>query len=133
MASPTQVMFESRGTAIAEPSIPEYSRRKLVRVFFLYGLYSAYNQMRHGRIQGSVVDVCADIVQLKITHALGRSSTSFRRLYSGMDGSAIAAPRDSNMTCVGEVIFDFRKRHLAATAGLPKKRHRSNMPKRIKQ
>ena len=86
---------------------------QVVRVFFLYGLYSAYNQMRHGHTQGSVVDRCANIVRSKITYALGRSSANIRRLYSGMVGSARATPRDLSVTCVGEVMFNFRKRSRA--------------------
>ena len=104
---------------------------RISRVFFLYGLYSAYNAMRHGRVTSDVIDNSTEIVKCKIRYALGKSSPGMRQIYGDM--LATRSPsirRDYTGQCVGDCLFSFRKR--ARTMQTLAAARDNSGPKRVK-
>ena len=90
-------------------------RGRIQRVIFLYGVFAAYNHLRHNNLRGTVVDVCTNIVRSRITYALGMSSKQLRKKYTNIQGCNLAAGRSEKQVSVGDVIFNFRKRAHAAS------------------
>jgi hypothetical protein len=80
---------------------------RVSRVFFLYGLYAAYNVRKHGGIQSNIVDGCANLVKSKISYALGKSTPTMRQRYTGTPQTLTMSPQIST---ISEVLFNFRKR-----------------------
>lgn len=105
-------------------------RGRILRVFFIYGIFSAYNKIRHGNICGNVAESCANLVRSKIIYALGRSFPNVRHLHAGSE-TQTAKPRHSiDDKRVGEAIFNFRKRLQLSQPGPSTKRGRWNGPKK---
>jgi len=80
---------------------------RVSRVFFLYGLYAAYNVRKHGGIQSNIVDGCANLVKSKISYALVKSTPTMRQRYTGTPQALTMSPQIST---ISEVLFNFRKR-----------------------
>ena len=104
-------------------------RERITRVFFLYGIYAAYNARRHGRTCHSAVDECTEIVKSKVTYALGRSSQRVRHLFGDV-APIMNARTSAECASVGNVLFSFRKR-ARNTQSINAKRQKRD-PKRIK-
>ena len=89
---------------------------RIRRVLFLYGVFSAYNWLRHCNVHGNVVEVCTNIVRSKIIYVLGRSSRQLRQMYDNLNGCSVPVGRTENGWSVGDVIFNFRKRSTVTRA-----------------
>ena len=81
------------------------------RAFFLFGLFAAYNHMRHHSAIAQTSDVVLNIIASKIIFAAGRSRPGIRKLlYQAEEAPQPRAPRVLDAVSVGDVLFDFRKR-----------------------
>ena len=85
---------------------------RVARVFFLYGLYAAYNYARHGRLANAAAEVLAEVVKSHITFALGRSSTNIQFLYASAHARRVVCSKDSSSEreTVGDIVFSFRRK-----------------------
>ena len=119
--------FESRLAV----GCPDLSGR-VARVYFLYGLYACYNSKRHRRIQGDVIEGCANAVKGKITYALGRSSQRIRMLFSWTQCCTTPVTQNDASKCIGAVIFNARKRSRAMISDSSGKRPLHVGPKRLR-
>ena len=108
-------------------------RGRVVRAYFLYGIFAAYNHFRHNGFEGRLVEVCTNLVRSKITYALGKSTTKIRQCFSEPSVTPARLVRQPAVTLVRDVIFNFRKRaRNDYECSKSRKRQRSSGPKRSK-
>ena len=100
---------------------------RISRVFFLYGIFSAYNMRRHGNLHNDVVVQCSNVAKQKITYALGKSGKQLRQLHLQAQVFLGAGASKDMDRYVGDVIFNFRKRSLANVLESSAKRRRSSL------
>ena len=120
--------FECR-LAVGSAEVQE----RVIRAYFLYGIFTAHNHFRHNRFEGKLVDVCTNLVRSKITYALGKSAPKIRQFFIGPSVSPTTRVRPPDVTLVRDVIFNFRKRaRIEYEWSKSGKRQRSLGPKRSK-
>lgn len=115
--------FESR-LAVGDTNL----RGRIVRVFFLYGLFSTYNA-RYNMSTVWCIEVFVQAVRSKITYALGKSSREIRLLHEEWSRNTVGRTLDAN-AAVGQFLFSFRKRERARVSAGSAKRNRTNTAKR---
>jgi hypothetical protein len=112
--------FESR-LAVGDTNL----RGRIVRVYFLYGLFSAYNVRRHNIGTEWCIEEFVHVIRAKITYALGKSSNELRRVHEEWPRNTVGSTMDENAT-VGQVLFSFRKREQAKMSTGGAKRNRTS-------
>ena len=81
------------------------------RAFFLYGLYAAYNGLRHGGLCGRSIQTITNMVRSHMINSLGRSSSGIRQLFNESKGyTSTRRQHTHSAEHIGEVVFTFRKR-----------------------
>ena len=109
---------------------------RVVRAYFLYGLYGAYNAIKHASLSNDPIETVAKAMQSRITYALGNSSMGIRQRYSEAMGRPSARRTLRHCItdgCIGDTFFNFKKRaRVIAEVGVKRTKTTRTATKRVR-